>query len=150
MTIAERADVAASRADHAASQSERAADRADMRARDADRISRWIVGLMVALFLALLLQGFETRLTLGSLRTEMQEATLDRAAIRTELQNEIGTVRIELQDQIGAVRTKLTEAQAEIIAVVRDQAEIIAVVRDVVTELTRSDSPVDRPAPPSQ
>ncbi len=126
MTVAKRADEAASRADRAATQSERAADRADMRARDADRISRWIVGLMVALFLALLLQGFETRLALGSLRTELQEAALDRAAIRTELRNEIAAVRAEMAEM---------------------RAEIIAVVNAVVTELTRSDSPID-PAPP--
>lgn len=82
---------------------------------------------MVALFLALLLQGFETRLALGSLRTELQNATLDRAAIRTDLQGEI-----------GAVRTELTATQGE----------IIAVVSDIVTELTRPDSPIDRPARP--
>ena len=111
MTVAKRADEAANRADHAATQSERAADRADMRARDADRISRWIVGLMVALFLALLLQGFETRIALGSLRTELQNAALDRAAIRTELQNEIAAVRTELQNEIAAVRTELAEMQ---------------------------------------
>ncbi len=147
VAIDERADSVASRAERAAAQSERAADRADTRARDADRISRWIVGLMIALFLALLLQGFETRLALGSLRTELQDATLDRAAIRTEigalrteLQGEIGALRTELQDEIGALRTELTESQAE----------IIAVVSDVATELTRSDSPIDRPALPSR
>ena len=96
---------------------------------------------MVALFLALLLQGFETRLALGGLRTELQNATLDRAAIRTDLQGEIGAVRTDLTDlqgEIGAVRTDLTETQDE----------IIAVVSDIVTELTRPDSPTDRPARP--
>ncbi len=93
---------------------------------------------MVALFLALLLQGFETRLALGSLRTELQNATLDRAAIRTELRGEIGALRTELQGEIGAARTVLTETQGE----------IIAVVSDIVAELTRPDSPIDRPARP--
>ena len=96
---------------------------------------------MVALFLALLLQGFETRLALGSLRTELQNATLDRAAIRTELQNatlDRAAIRTELRGEIGAVRTVLTETQGE----------IIAVVSDIVAELTRPDSPIDRPARP--
>ena len=127
MTVAKRADEAASRADRAATQSERAADRADMRARDADRISRWIVGLMVALFLAVLLQGFETRIALGGLRTELQNAALDRAAIRTELQNEIAAVRAEMAEM---------------------RAEIIAVVNAVVTELTRLGSLIDPPDSP--
>ena len=50
-------DATIERTEQAARRAERAADQADARARDADRIVKWAVGIMIAGFLVLLVQG---------------------------------------------------------------------------------------------
>ena len=57
----------ADRADRAADLADRAADRADRRARDTDRISRWMVGIGMALVAAILITMLDLRADVNGL-----------------------------------------------------------------------------------
>ena len=105
-TSTERADTA--------TRAERAADLADMRARDTDRISRWTVVFAAALFIGIVLQGFETRLAVASLEAGLEDAARDRAAIRAELRAEIASVRTDVAEALREFGNVLADGMEEL------------------------------------